>query len=303
LTDPSSCVTLAPKLGHERSNLTYLAGPPEHREAKSRLPVLKRASLCATDVRAVAEGRALAVVIPHYYDHDACSALAARLLGAKNLWSHYPNGSGAEHIATLGDALYSCMGDELSSQCTNYFHHAACRNRELRDVAAPLIHPADQVRIDLDNEWPAGATLLRIEGKPAFFGLCRSVRDGGGIEVHTDRADWDFPSIETEAFCAQLFMNVYLSQSERGGDLELWAMSIPTKAEYEQLRSPKSTYALDRRLIPKASTTIKLNQGTLVIGNASRPHAVTPCEGSGSRLSASGFFGYAGPHAPLRAFS
>ena len=42
---------------------------------------------------------------------------------------------------------------------------------------------------------------------------------------------------------------------------------------------------------------------TLVIANASKPHAVSACRGRGQRLSVSGFLGYSGPNAPLRAFS
>ncbi len=265
--------------------------------------IIEADELRAGDVLAVAEGRALAVVIRGYYSREACRVLAERILGASGLWTTYPDGSGAEHIGTLGSALYNCLGAELSTECVDYFAQAPERNRTLRSIAAPFAHPADRVRTEMDNEWPGGSTLLRIDGRPAFFGLSRYVRSGGGIDVHTDRADWDYPSPETEALIAQLFLNIYLTQTEMGGDLELWDVDVPTKGEYDALRSKTSSFALDRELLPAPAATIEIDPGTLVIANASRPHAVTPCAGRGQRLSVSGFLGYSGPQAPLLAFS
>jgi hypothetical protein len=265
--------------------------------------VRERGELDASDVLDVAEGRALAVVVPDYYSREACGALAEKLLGEKYLWMTYPAGSGAEHIGTLGAALFNCIGEELSADCQEYFDKAPARNRALRAAAAPFVLPADRVRVDMDNQWPAGATLLRIDGRPAFYGLCRYVSGGGGIEVHTDRADWDLPCVETAKLRAQLFMNVYLAQTEFGGDLELWDCNVVNKSDYEALRHPELSFALDRTRLPEPAATIRIEPGTLVIANASRPHAVTPCGGSGQRVSVSGFLGYAGPDTPLRVFS
>ena len=142
--------------------------------------ILERDDLLATDVLAVAEGQALAVVVHDYYSKAACDALAADLMGAPELWTTYPVESGAGHIGTSGGALFNCVGDELSPDCEEYFEKAPSRNHALRAVLAPRIHPADRVRIEMDNEWPAGTTLLRINGRPAFYGLCRYVNSGGG---------------------------------------------------------------------------------------------------------------------------
>jgi 2OG-Fe(II) oxygenase superfamily len=265
--------------------------------------VSTRRELRARDVLDVAEGRTLALVIPHYYEPEVCAALAAQLLASQVLWTNYPDGSGAEHIATLGSALYGCLGEKLSPDCVEYFRHAAARNRALRGATAPFQLPADRVRVELDNDWPGGTTLLRIDGRPAFYGLCRHVRSGGGIEPHTDRVDWDLPCPETSVFRTQLFLNVYLTQTQSGGDLELWTMDVPTRADYDELRSKEFSFALDRALLPEPAATISIEPGTLVVANASKPHAVTPCIGVGERLSVSGFLGYRDPDAPLRAFS
>lgn len=292
VTQPAS--ELAPRLSAVRSVRT--AG-------RANRVVLSRDHLDAADIAAVAEGDALAIVIPDYCSRLACGAIARKLLAATDLWKRYPVGSGAEHIGTLGSALYNCVGDELSPDCQEYFDTAPTRNRLLRAAIAPYVLPVDRVRIELDNEWPTGATLLRIAQQPAFFGLCRFVEVGGGIEVHTDRADWDLPCEETAQFESQLFINVYLSQAERGGDLELWDIEIPTKDEYDELRSPVARFALDRARLPEPAERITVMPGTLVIAAASRPHAVTPCEGAGQRLSVSGFIGYSGRGTTLRVFS
>lgn len=266
-------------------------------------PVLTRTQLNAADVLAVAEGDALGIVIPDYVSAPLCVVLARQLLAAGGLWTRYPAGTGAEHIGTLGNALYNCVGNELSPDCQEYFDTALERNRRLREAVLPYIFPADRVRIELDNEWPGGAKLLRIAGRPAFYGLCRCVHSGGGIDVHTDRADWDLPCEETAPFRAQLFINIYLSQTQFGGDLELWDVEIPTKADYDALRSPTTSFALDRDRLPAPAATVNVRPGSLVIANASKPHAVMPCEGAGQRLSVSGFLGYCGPDRPLRVFS
>jgi hypothetical protein len=272
-----------------------VVAPPDRR-------VLVRDALRAEDIQAVADGRALAIVIPGYCPREECAVLEASLLATSDLWTQYPEGSGAEHIGTLGSALYSCVGEELSPDCQEYFDAAPERNRALREAVAPRQLPADRVRVTLDNEWPQGATLLRIAGRPTFFGLCRFVSAGGGIEPHTDRADWDLPSPETSVFRAQLFLNIYLSNTAAGGDLQLWEMEVPERADYDALRDDTS-YALNRTKLPEPTTTISIEPGTLVIANASKPHAVTPCAGEGHRLSVSGFIGYAGSDAPLRVFS
>lgn len=265
--------------------------------------VYTRSELRERDILDVAEGRALALVIPGYMPPEVCAAQGAHLGAAEGLWTSYPKGSGAEHIDTAGATLYGCFGEELSADCVDYFDKAPARNRALRAAIAPFQLPADRVHLELDHAWPAGVNLLRIGGRPAFYGLCRRVSSGGGIEPHTDRADWDLPCRETECFRAQLFLNVYLTQAEHGGDLELWSMEVRTRAEYDALRSSESAFALERTLLPEPTRTISIEPGTLVIANASRPHAVTPCAGAGERLSVSGFLGYSGPHAPLRAFS
>jgi hypothetical protein len=96
---------------------------------------------------------------------------------------------------------------------------------------------------------------------------------------------------------------VYLSQAERGGDLELWDLEVPTWSDYDLLRSKKWAYALERSLLPEPTATISIEPGTLLIAAASKPHAVTPCAGAGQRLSVSGFIGYSSPQAPLLVFS
>lgn len=277
------------------------AGSIGRREAS---PLLRtQRELRARDVFDVAEGRALAIIIPGYFPAAVCAEQAAQLRAADELWTKYPQGSGAEHIGTLGSALYGCVGEELSPDCIDYFDLAPARNRMLRAAIAPNQLPVDRVRLELDHDWPAGVNLLRVGGRTAYYGLCRRVSAGGGIEPHTDRADWDLPCAETAAFRAQLFVNVYLTQAERGGDLELWTMEIPTRAEYDRLRSGVSSFALERSLLPEPAQVVSVGPGTLVIANASRPHAVTACAGAGERLSVSGFLGYSGPHAPLLAFS
>lgn len=275
---------------------------PAELEVFPSKPVLVREELRADEVLDVAEDRALALVVTNYYLLLECRRLGRILLGS-NHWSTYAAGSGAEKIGVLGNALYGCMGDEFSEECEAYFANAYERNRAVRAAMKPYAHPADRVRLELDYQWPAGTELLRIGGVAAYFGLSRLVRVGGEIKPHTDRADWDVPCPETADLTAQLFLNIYLENAEGGGDLELWDMHIETKDEYDALRSASTYYALDRERLPEPAAVITVEPGTLVIANASKPHAVTACTGSGQRLSVSGFLGFSGPDKPLKAFS
>jgi hypothetical protein len=137
------------------------------------LPVLRRTELYADDVKAVAEGHALALVIENYYPPEACRKMSARLMEAGHLWFGYPPEVNADHIRILGTPLYNCLGKEFSEDCEEYWREAPRRNRALRAASGSLIYPADKVRVELDNDWPGGASLLRVGGKPAFFGLAR----------------------------------------------------------------------------------------------------------------------------------
>lgn len=261
--------------------------------------LIVRDDLCAVDLLAVAEGRALALRVDGYYSAEACSTLAERLLAAP-LWTTYGEGTGAEGIGTIGDSLFGCLGQEL---CPSYFETGERLHPELRRIVHPYMLPVDRVLLELDHAWPHGAGLLHIGSKPAFYGLIRMFREGGAALAHTDRADWDYPSVETAGLLAQLFVNVYLSKTTFGGSVRLWEKVIHTRGDYDRLRLAPGHYALDEARLPEPALEIDVPVGSLLIANAWKAHAVTECRGDGTRVSVSGFIGYAGPDAALRTFS
>lgn len=270
---------------------TFITGPASDR-------VLTRSELHAQDISAVAKGDALALLVPNYYPLRDCAALAKQLLKAE-CWTTYSAETGAEGIGTLGHSLFGCLGQEI---CEEYFANGRDMWKLLRELTFPRLFPADRVQLELDHAWPTGASLLHVDGQPGFYGLVRAFREGGGAMTHTDRADWDFPCTETTRLKAQLFHNVYLSKTEKGGQLRLWDHQ-PERAEYDAKRYEPDHYALRPDTVGAPSVEIDVPLGCLLLANAFRVHEVTASSGQGVRLSVSGFVGYTDDETQLQLFS
>jgi hypothetical protein len=225
--------------------------------------------------------------------HDA-RILAHRLLGSLE-WDTYAT-QGAPDVGRLGKALFDCAG---ATECEIYFGTADENRRRIQERLHPYANPADLVQVEVDHCWPNGCSRLTIGGRKCFLGLPRAFFKGGEARPHTDRADWDWPTLETLQIKAQLSFNTYLSMTERGGELELWNYR-PSREEYERMRDG---YGLHRELLAPPDVAIRPQPGDLILFDASRVHAVTPSCGRGVRVTVSGFLGFQGEGLPLKAFS
>jgi len=171
----------------------------------------------------------------------------------------------------------------------------------MRDMCSPWSFPGDIIRLALDEVWPAGATILRIDGKPMFFGITRLWDPGTAAAPHQDLIRREIPKKAGElAFSQQIALNTYISAPEEGGELALWDISFnddhPAVAEVE------GSYGFGEGDLPVADEVIQPKRGDIILINSAKVHAVRETI-SGVRLTTSGFMGIEGIEVPLRLWS
>jgi hypothetical protein len=244
----------------------------------------------------LAAGRIAAVQIPRYYPEDYSHLIAQRLLNS-TLFGHYAN---APDIGRVGKAYFETVGDPAVRR--QYYEHATEWIQAMRDLCRPFASPMDTFRLQLQEIWPAGATLETLEGRPMFVGLARVFESGSGAHPHQDVLARDAPRGCNRAHTirAQLAANVYLKPPAAGGELDLW-LRKPTDEEYEAMRRPGS-YGVDRSSLGEPDVILTPASGDLILFNAHNLHAVRSASG-GSRITMSTFVGFRGSCRPLTYWS
>jgi hypothetical protein len=253
--------------------------------------------LDADTIRGIVDGEPLLAIVDNAIEPSVAEAMARSLMNAE--WGSYRAEIGAGHIGTLKDfnSLFECFEDTV---CTDYFDRASHCMPALSRALFPYANPAEWVLQHLKRVWPWGAGVLSIDGRECYVGLPRAFSKGGAAELHTDRADWDLPSIETSQIKAQLAFNFCLSQTSdvNSGSLALWS-GVPDKAEYNRHRRKDVPYALDESYYGEPEVVYRPMPGSFYVFNAFRPHAVRAASGSGTRVTISGFIDYYGEGRPL----
>jgi len=179
-----------------------------------------------------------------------------------------------------------------------YFKNRLASTQILREVCAPYANPVDQVRVLLDDIWPAGTRVQAIGGRPMSVGIARVFREGSGALPHQDMVFWDSDHHPDVAdIRSTLSFVVYLTTAEEGGELVVYPLSLEEK-DYEALRDPAAPYAVLEDRIPAPAAVIKPTAGQLVVFRASGLHQVRRIK-RGTRVTASFFANYRGPEVPL----
>jgi hypothetical protein len=259
--------------------------------------VLEAPFVSAEAICALTQNDILAVRVAGYCDTAVCAHAMRKLEGA--VGRGYRGEPNFEKF--FGGALFD-GGDGASDALEDYFKGAAGWDAACKEIFSPYTSPADKLRLDLQEVWPAGSHLARIGGRLAFAGLIRGFREGAEARPHQDMTHWDLPQFpELQTLKTQLSCLTYLSCTEFGGDLELWAKAIEDQTEYENCKIP-GDYGLDRNHIGPPDATISPHVGELVIFNARRIHAVCRID-RGLRYSQSFFIGYRADDRPLSIFS
>jgi hypothetical protein len=237
-------------------------------------------------------GDVLAVMIRGLYPEFACEAFIAAFEGG--ITDKFRGYAVEPQLARIERPLYEAAAD---GGLAAYFAEAHRTNWAIQRAMYPIMTSATVIWTVLDNAWPAGALLLRIDGRPCPFGISRKVDDGGETGIHSDMPNWDYAVEEFLSARTNLSFLVYPSQFE-GGELELWPDTINQPAIFKGLMDKASGYALDRKRVGPPAVTIHPGKGDAVLFDARRLHAVREVR-KGPRYSQSGFINVRGLHEPL----
>lgn len=247
-------------------------------------------------VEALAEGEILAIVVPGFTPQATCTSISQRLIMDHRL-SGYATADGAASIKKIGIPLFEAAGQD-PEKLEGYYTAAAQTIRFLREMSRPAAYPMDQLRLVLQELWPAGADFeTLLTGRKMFVGMPRVFDKSSGALPHVDRLAWDVPGIASaRTIIAQIAANIHLRTADEGGEVEIWS-DVPDREEYENLRLAGS-YGLDQNQLPPPDVVIKPNVGDLILFNSNHIHAVRACHG-GPRVTVSCFIAYRGTSKPL----
>lgn len=246
-----------------------------------------------TSLKRLFSGEIYAIVIPNYVEKSTCIHAAKQLLD--NRIREYSNAPG---IGRIGLSFYETQVNKETER--RYFDLAISNINHLRGVFAPFLSPIDKLRLEVDEAWPYGAKLGTHNGNKMFAGLCRALEPGKGILPHEDKFERDTPLNDSHTpVKSQIGANIYLQNGTKGGDIELYKQSLDTP-DYDRLRG--NSYGISRNLLPPPLIQIHPEEGSLVLFNSRRLHAVTPTEDK-LRLTVACFVGYRGDEFSLKFWS
>lgn len=252
-----------------------------------------RETLREEDLLDLISGQALAIRVKNYYPLDLCRAVTQRVL-TSTLYGDYANAP----IGRVGRAFCECTSPESRAE---YYEQAVPWARQLRNELAPYRTPIDQLQIDLDETWRAGALVAARDGKKMFRGLFRVFGPGSAGEAHQDVLSWDaFAAQQGAARVSQLAANIYLSPAAKGGGLALYGVHLD-REEYERNKIAGS-YGVHPAAVPRPAAVLEPQEGELIIFDPRLIHGIEPIT-DGRRVSCSCFVDYSTPNEPLKLWS
>lgn len=247
------------------------------------------------DLEALAAGEILALRIPNYCETSRRQTLIDRILASSTL-EYYKKATG---VARIGKALVETKASAEDSDL--YFNSALEQIQQLRNITGDTLNPFDQFRLELDEQWKAGAQIACFKKGKAFTGLLRIFEEGGFARPHQDTLQRDAANEPVAQELAEQFaMNIYLQTSTVGGELELWNVR-PSVDEYEALRNSAS-HGIDIDKLPPSSAIIKPEAGDLILFRSTNLHAVHKVGGQ-PRITWASFVGVRTDAEPLLLWS
>ena len=91
----------------------------------------------------------------------------------------------------------------------------------MRTLARPAVTPIDKLRLELDEQFPHGATVARFQGRKMLTGIARITR-AAYSQIVAEQPHFDALPEKYGVLDAQLAANIYLAVPPKGGELEIW---------------------------------------------------------------------------------
>lgn len=257
--------------------------------------LLEAPALTIDGIRALIDGDALALRVRRYLSGEVCTELTSRTMRVLD-------SLGRHRRIYESNAKAFTDADTDAAARAEYLRSSVATLAGMRQACEPYLWPADRLRCELDELWPSGASLLRVDTKPLVFGMIRLWRDGAGALPHIDLLQQSTPQVaEARTFTTQFGVNVYLVPPQEGnGEIEMWNLRLTDLSP--ELHGVDGTYGFRYDLLPRADVVLRPGRGDLVLLCSNRLHAVRPTS-RGVRLSVSGFIGLQDESAPMRLWS
>jgi hypothetical protein len=237
-------------------------------------------SLTARLLRELAEERACALHVPGFFA-PRLAARAARTLAALGRHETWVVG-GRKTDTQFNIGIPLQIGEDSPRATARYLREARKANLAVRDAFAPSASPLDALRLQLDELWPHGARLGRVQQSPALAGLVRTVSTAtlmpgaagrlGMIHVDETRA--------SRRLSRKLSANLYLAVPRSGGALRIWDVAVSASNAKNLVHRLCSRYGFEpdsQALLHDVlgePTVIHPRPGDLVLLDTARPHAV-----------------------------
>ena len=240
-------------------------------------------------------GEILGLRVKKFCPSDYSDAIAKKLLTFAS-FERYGMGEDVP-VQRMGMTLFET--ENRPELLKRYLSDAIGTIKTFREIVSPYRLPLDDLRLELEELWPEGARIGKLEGNKMLPGIARMFEAdaSSGLPPHQDILSRDLPRWKkARNMKAQIAANIYLKTPPEGGELELWDYS-PTQEEYHLLRNGHHDF-LDRKKLPSSNALIKPEVGELILMRSDHVHAVLPSRG-GSRVAMSCFIGYYGYEHPL----
>ncbi|MCH9626727.1 MAG: L-gamma-glutamyl-L-propargylglycine hydroxylase [Chlamydiales bacterium] len=246
-------------------------------------------------LRQLMNGEISMLRVPQYASRELCSKASLQMLNRYRI-EEYKNAKGVMKVDGIGKAYFETTAGKDTKQ--EYYEKAESSIELARHLFTPELSPLDRLRLELDERWPTGASLLNLGDGQMFCGLLRVL--SGPVLAHEDKLERDHGPIPNSLnYVGQLAANVYLRTPKSGGELHTWNRSLETE-EYDRLRG--DSYGISPERFGPPSATITPECGDLIFFNPRNLHAITPSEGQ-SRITIATFILYGDESTPLRFWS
>jgi hypothetical protein len=292
------------------------------KEPKAAQRVLcSEGTLFGSHLRSLFRHECCAVHVKGFYPSPASGMLAQQLAHRNSRDQHtmdwkVATGRGLESadVNAVGGTPYVMAMDsarEQPSRLDDYFRDVPkeiewlrlALKSESKGISFTNLSPLDKLRLELDECWPGGATLLKdVRGRPFLPGVGRLMQGPTRWADGFAHVDELAPLTVTRGLFSA---NIYLEMPPTGGELHIWNVAWRNRWDFYRHATTLSLFTTPnedaqrqlRRILP-APMRLRPEPGDLVLICVQRPHAVQGFP-VGRRVSLQSFLTHKGAQNPI----